>query len=101
MFRREGGNRGEGHGLAVVERVADREGAGVGQADDVAGVRRVERFALVGEQPHRARQPHVLAGARVADRHVALELAGADAYERDAVAMARIHVRLNLEDETR
>jgi hypothetical protein len=31
--------------------------------------------------------------------HVALELAGANAHERDAVAMLRVHVRLNLEDE--
>ncbi len=39
------------------------------------------------------------ARARVAHGHVALELARADAHERDAVAVARIHVRLNLEDE--
>ncbi len=32
--------------------------------------------------------------------HVAVELAGADADERDAVAMLRVHVRLDLEDET-
>ena len=32
--------------------------------------------------------------------HVALELAGANADERDAVAMLRVHVRLDLEDET-
>ena len=31
--------------------------------------------------------------------HVALELAGANAHEGDAVAMLRIHVRLDLEDE--
>src|ERR1700733_2738474 len=33
-------------------------------------------------------------------RHVARELTGADAHERDAIAMARIHVRLDLEDES-
>ena len=33
-------------------------------------------------------------------RHVAVELAGANADKRDAVAVPRVHVRLNLEDET-
>ena len=33
------------------------------------------------------------------DDHVALELAGADAHEGDAVAVLRVHVRLDLEDE--
>ena len=32
--------------------------------------------------------------------HVALEFAGTDAEERDAVAMVRVHVRLNLENKT-
>ena len=81
------------------ERIADREHAGVRQADDVAGERDVDRLAVGREQLHRAREPHVFAGAHVAHGHVALELAAAHAQERDAVAMARVHVRLNLEHE--
>ena len=99
MFRGKGGNRRKLDRRALVERVADREGARIGQADDVARIGDVERFAVVGEELHRAREADFFAGARVAHRHVALELARADAHEGDAIAMARIHVRLNLEDE--
>ena len=41
-----------------------------------------------------------LAGALVDDHHVALELAGAHAQEGDAVAVLRVHVGLDLEDES-
>ena len=101
MFRLERRDRVEADPRSAGERVADRERPGIRQADDVAGERHVDRFAIVREELHRARQPHVFSGAHVAHRHVALEASRADARERDAVAMARVHVRLDLEDERR
>ena len=44
-------------------------------------------------------EPHASCRSRMRHRHVALELAGDDADERDAVAVLRVHVRLDLEDE--
>ena len=63
-------------------------------------VRLVNSFTFVAEQFVRAGETHLLLGTRVMHGHVALEFAGADADERNAVAMLRVHVRLNLEDET-
>ena len=99
MFRLERRDRFEPHALAVGQRVADREDPGVRQTHHVAGEGDVDRFAVGREQLHRARQPHVFAGAHVAHGHVALELAAAHAHERDAVAVARVHVGLDLEHE--
>ena len=82
------------------QRIADAEAVVADKADDVAGERFVHRFALVAENLVRAGEAHFLPGARVMHGHVALELAGTNADERDAVAMLRVHVRLNLEDET-
>jgi hypothetical protein len=49
----------------------------------------------------RRRQAELLAGARQPRLHAALQLARTDACESDAVAVVRIHVRLDLEDEGR
>src|SRR5437867_12851485 len=82
-----------------MERVADRKLPGVDQADDVAGVRDADGLAVAPEKAVRAARSNRPADAAVEDRHVLREPARADADERDAVAVARIHVRLNLEDE--
>ena len=88
------------HRRAGVQRVADRELAGVDEADDVAGERFVDRLAIAAEEAVGARRADRLADAAVGHRHVLGEAARADADERHAIAMARIHVRLDLEDET-
>ena len=46
-------------------------------------------------------EANLFAGALVRHDHVALELPGADADEGDAVAVLRVHVGLDLEDEAR
>ena len=81
------------------ERVADAEVVVADEADDVARPGLVHGLALLAEELVRRGEADVLAGALVGDDHVALELAGADAQERDAVAVLRVHVGLNLEDE--
>jgi hypothetical protein len=100
MFRGEGGNWSERNRRPAVEGVADCKHPGVSEPDDVARIGPFERLALVGKKAHRARQPHILAGPGVAHRHIPLEFPRAHAHERDPIAMAGVHVRLNFEDKT-
>src|SRR5690606_35726319 len=46
-------------------------------------------------------EAHITVGAGIAHLHAGLEAARHDAHERDAVAMLRVHVRLDLEHEAR
>ena len=84
---------------AGVERVADAELAGADQADDVAGQASSTVSRSWAKSWCELREPDLLAGADVVHLHVAREAARADAHERDAVAVRRVHVRLDLEDE--
>ena len=98
-LRREARDLAIDDGGVLGERVADAEFGVADEPDDVAGVCLIHGFALLGEELVRAGKAHALAGARVRDAHVASEFPRADAEEGDAVAVARIHVCLNLEDE--
>ena len=99
--------RGEARDLVKEDRavlgegVADAEGVVADKADDVARVGLVDGLAVLAEELVRGREADRLSGLRVQDRHVALELAGADAHEGDPVAVPGVHVRLDLEDEGR
>ena len=85
--------------LAGRDRVADAKEPGIDQADHVAGIGALDRLALAREEAVRPGHAHLAAQPRVVDGHVLLEDARADAHERDAVAVALVHVRLDLEDE--
>ena len=98
---REVGNAGEMQRLASGKAVADRDGAVVVDADHVAGVGGLDDFPIRGHEGQRVRQLHFLAGARLQGLHAGVEAAGADAQKGDAVAVLRIHVRLDLEHEAR
>ena len=89
----------EGQVRPVGERVADLEDAGVVEADDVAGERLFDDGALLRDELRRVREAHLATGADVQHLHPALEAPGADAQERDAIAVRAVHVRLDLEDE--
>ena len=95
----ERGNRRQHLPRAHVERVADRERAGVVQADDVAGEPLVEHRLVLPEHLRRAREQHRLFRPRVGHPHPALEPAADDANERHLVPVSRVHVRLKLEHE--
>src|SRR6266508_2803579 len=82
-----------------MERVTDGELSGVDEADDVSGVRDADRFAVAPEKAICPTGAYRTADAAVEHDHVLREPAGADAHECHAVAMPRIHVRLNLEHE--
>src|SRR5690606_15195037 len=69
-------------------------------ADDVARPRVLHALAPLREEGHDVVRAERLAGAAVDDAHAAPEAPRADAHERDAVTVPRIHVRLDLEDDT-
>src|SRR5215469_445981 len=100
MLGRKTWQLGKPHRRAGVERVADRELTRVDEADDVACVGDTDRLAVAAEEPIGARRLERLPQPAVGYRHVLREASGADADKRDPVSMARIHVRLNLEDKT-
>ena len=79
--------------------VADRENAGVEDADDVAGVRLVDHLALRRHHLLRLGKAETLVPLHVIVFFRAVESARADAHESDTVAVRLVHVRLNLEDE--
>jgi len=99
MLRRKARDVEKAQRGAGVDGVADRELTRVHQADDVAGIRLGDRLAVAAEETIRARGTQHFSRAAVGHRHVLGELPRADPHERYAVAMARIHVRLDLEDE--
>ena len=85
--------------LALGQRVADAQRAVVRDADDVAGEGLVGDGAVAGEEELRRREADRLAGAHELRLHAARQPPRADAHEGDAVAMVRVHVGLDLEDE--
>jgi hypothetical protein len=81
------------------EGVADGDGKIADDADDVACEGFVDGLAVATEEPLGIGEPDLLTGAGIDDLHVALEGARDDAEEEDAVAVAGVHVCLDLEDE--
>ena len=71
------------------------------QREDIAGAGNVQGFAFLTEKALRIGEPHDFAGARVRHLHVPLEGARNDSDESGSVAVLGIHVRLNLENESR
>src|SRR5581483_3701432 len=85
--------------VALGQGVADAQAAVIGNADDVAGPRLFGEVALAGEEEHRALHRHDAAGAHVLQLHAAAEAARAQPDQGDAVAVLRVDIGLDLEDE--
>ena len=81
------------------EGVADAEAVIADDADDIARVGFIHGLAILSEEFLRVGEADDFAGAGVGDLHVAFELAADDADETHSVAMARVHVGLDLEDK--
>ena len=96
---REEGQAGELQRFALGQRVAELQHAVVGDADDVAGEGLVEQFAALAQERDHGIGPQLLAAARHLQPHAALEVAAGHAHEGDAVAVRRVHVGLDLEDD--
>src|SRR5262245_6870581 len=83
-----------------MKRIANRELARIDQSNNVAGVSHLDRLALAAEEPVSPGGSDRLAETAVGHHHVLREPARTDADERHAIAMTRVHVRLNLEHES-
>ena len=101
LFRRELWNRRELHAFAGVQRVANGDAPRIDDTDDVARKCFGNGFPVAPEEPVDARHAERGVEPRVHDRHVFGEPPRADAQERDTIAVTRVHVRLDLEDEAR
>jgi hypothetical protein len=82
------------------EGVADAEFAMADEADDITGICFIDRFAVTPEEFMGTGEAKLFPGPGVDDTHVALEFAGAHANEGETVAVARVHIGLDLEDKT-
>src|SRR6185312_1203940 len=100
-LRREIGDAGHTDLVTFGERVADAQGAMIGDAEDVARPRLLGEVALARQEEHRVLHAHEPAAPRMLQLHAAAEAAGAEAQEGDAVAVLRVDVGLHLEDESR
>ena len=99
MLGREARDPLELDALAFGEGVADAQVAAVHHPDDVARIRLLDRRALAGEELLRRGEADGLSGARLLHLHPRFELPRADTDKCDAIAMLRVHVRLDLEHE--
>src|SRR5450830_1026829 len=93
-------NTGELQQFAFRKAVADLHIAVVGQADDVTGVGFFDLLTARSHEGHHRRHLDVAVQAQMLEFHAALETARAHTQEGNTVAVSRIHIGLNLEDET-
>src|SRR5690606_4373583 len=98
---REIRNAREHQALALGEAVADVDRAVIVQPDDVARVRLLDVLPIRGHERDRVGDANLAAEADVVQFHSGTIAARANAHERDPVAVRGIHVRLDLEDESR
>ena len=83
----------------VCEGVSDSENSGVEDADDISGVSVLNNGSVLRHELLGLGEGDFFVVADVLDGHIFLVFAGADTQERHAVAVVRVHVRLNFEDE--
>jgi hypothetical protein len=99
VFRSEAWDRWIRDRLVDPQRITNSHIGGVHEPDDVAGKGLVDRLTFLAEHGVGVLGGKWLAGGSVGDHHAPLEPSAAHPYERDAIAMSRIHVCLHLEDE--
>ena len=87
--------------LAGSQSVADFEIASIGNAHDIAGVSLIDNRFLLRHKSRRSGKAHHLAGTDMLIIDITLELPGAYFHKRYATAVVRVHIRVNLENESR
>ena len=83
------------------QRVTDSQSPAIHDADHIARPRLFDRYSIARHELLRRGEANRFSTALMQHLHVGFEMPGHDAHERHAVAVLRIHVRLNLEHETR
>src|SRR5690554_1613654 len=99
MFGTEARNGVEAHRSLGRERIADTEEPWIEEPDDIASVRFMNRLAILREELLGAIQTDLLAEPEMMHPHPAFKFSRANACEGDAIAMRRIHIGLDFEDE--
>ena len=99
MFRSEVRNASEIDLFAVGQGIADAEQARIVDANDVAGPGVVDDFLILREERRRSSEANFAAGTHVENLFATSKATRANAQECRTVAVFRVHVRLNLEDE--
>ena len=100
-LRRERGKPLEMQFLSGGEGVSDLEVTGIGQTDHVSCKSFIDGLFLLRHKASWSGKTHLLVLAHVIIIGVAEELTGTDLEERDARAMVRIHVCVDLKAESR
>ena len=100
QFGREEGDAGERQLFAFRKAVADLDVAVVRDADDVARIGFFHQLSVVRHECNHAGGGDFAVDAQVFHLHAALEFAGADAQEGDAVAVFRVHIGLDFKDKS-
>ena len=99
MLGRKPGNPLELEISGLRERIPDAEYAAIDDTDHVSRPRLLDAVALASHELLCRREAHGLAGPDVLHLDAGLEMAGTDAHEGNAIAVTRVHVRLDLEHE--
>ena len=80
--------------------IADLEVSRIGQPDDIAGKRFIYDFFTLRHKRRRTAETHHLPETHVLIVRVPLEPSRANLHERDATAVIRIHIGMNLKDKS-
>ena len=83
-----------GHG------VADAEDARIEKTDDVAGIGVFDDRSVLRHELLRLGECDLLSGTHMFDGHALFEFAGADTHKGHSVSVVRVHVCLDLENES-
>src|SRR6185437_2073887 len=92
---------GKAQALTFSERVPDVDRAVIVQADDVTCMSILRLSAVCRHEGQRIADAHLLVETYMEEAHATLVTPRAQAQESDAITMTRIHVRLDLEYESR
>ena len=101
QFRSEIGDAAKGQIFSFAEGVGNANGTVIRQADDVAGVSFGGLYAVACHECHGICHLHAASQTHVMQAHALAIATRTNPQEGNAVSMARVHVRLNLEDEAR
>ena len=98
-LRREVRQSGKAHLIFLRQSIAHAQSAVVGNADNVARFRRIGNLAVLREKQDRRVDCNRLAKAGRGQFHAALKRARDLPHKGNPVAVVRVHIGLNLEDE--
>ena len=82
------------------QRITDLEVSGIRQTDDIAGKSLVHHFLLLRHESRRTAETHHLSETDMLVVGITFETAGTNLHESNTTAMIRVHIGMDLENET-